>query len=97
MDYKTPAPHYNVFIHNHRKVVFDSDSTEDLPYGQDKKICHPDSGENYDYYSEDTAHLPVSLGFTNAYHQNLFNDDLLYPPMAVTSICDYVTEFNAMT
>src|SRR5690625_693293 len=92
MDYENPAPHNNVFIHNHRKVVFDSYSTEDLPYGQDKKICNPDSGENYDYYSEDSAHLPVYLGFTNAYHQNFFNEDLLYPPMAVKSECDDVTE-----
>lgn len=92
MDYENPAPHNNVFIHNHRKVVFDSYSTEDLPYGQDKKICNPETGENYDYYSDESAHLPVYVGFTNAYHQNFFNEDLLYPPMTVKSECDDVTQ-----
>ncbi|KGX86079.1 hypothetical protein [Pontibacillus litoralis] len=92
MDYANPAPHNNAFIHNHRKVVFDSYSTEDLPYGQEKQICNTATGENYDYYSDESAHLPVYAGFTNAYHQNFFNENLLYPPMTVHSECGSVSQ-----
>ncbi|WP_407319960.1 hypothetical protein UQW22_05800 [Isoptericola halotolerans] len=48
MDYDDPAPHNNVFIHNHRKVGMDSYSVNGS-WSSSYAACDPDSGETIPY------------------------------------------------
>lgn len=48
MDYANPAPHNNIFIHNHRKVGMDSYSV-DGSWAEKYKVCNPKTGELIDY------------------------------------------------
>ncbi|GAB3474889.1 hypothetical protein GCM10027440_05940 [Nocardiopsis coralliicola] len=52
MDYDRPAPHNNVFIHNHRKVVMDGYNRYQYT-GDGLRYCDADSGElqNYEWGS----------------------------------------------
>ncbi|MEV8254406.1 hypothetical protein AB0O95_10635 [Rhodoglobus sp. NPDC076762] len=44
MDYDDPAPHNNVFIHNHRKVGMDTYSVN-AAWSSGYKVCNPETGE----------------------------------------------------
>jgi len=48
MDYDNPAPHNNVFIHNHRKVGMDTYSVN-APWSSGYKVCNPETGELIGY------------------------------------------------
>jgi hypothetical protein len=85
MDYENPAPHNNIFIHNHRKVVMDGYNTEEVPWGRSKQVCNPKTGEYYPYYSDDSNHTAVYAIFQNG--SEWFNKNILYPGLAVQSEC----------
>lgn len=54
MDYAKPAPHNNIFIHNHRKVGMDGYNTH-APWASAYKVCNPKTGELYPYLGEQSG------------------------------------------
>ncbi|MFC6355056.1 hypothetical protein [Luethyella okanaganae] len=48
MDYAKPAPHNNVFIHNHRKVGMDAYNVNG-PWARAFSVCNPSTGQKLNY------------------------------------------------
>jgi hypothetical protein len=62
MDYANPAPHNNLFIHNHRKVGMDGynvRSEGQSPYA----VCNPRTKETYNYNSPLSSHNGINSIF----------------------------------
>jgi hypothetical protein len=61
MDYENPAPHNNVFIHNHRKVGMDAYSVNGS-WSSAYKVCNPATGSTLSY-ADSTANGINSIFF----------------------------------
>lgn len=57
VDYPNPAPHNNVFIHNHRKVNMDA---YNVTGGGAYAICNPGTEELYNYNGPDSTHNGIN-------------------------------------
>ncbi|WP_077303166.1 hypothetical protein [Virgibacillus pantothenticus] len=59
MDYENPAPHNNVFIHNHRKVGMDAYNVSG-PWAKAYGVCDPSTGELYSQTSEKSSNNAIN-------------------------------------
>lgn len=59
MDYAKPAPHNNVFIHNHRKVGMDAYNTN-ASWASTYATCNPATGELYKQLSDQSSNNAIN-------------------------------------
>src|SRR5690606_16749562 len=59
MDYEKPAPHNNVFIHNHRKIGMDAYNT-DAMWANSYATCNPSTGELYKQLSDKSSNNAIN-------------------------------------
>ncbi|MDO6657795.1 hypothetical protein [Anaerobacillus sp. 1_MG-2023] len=62
MDYANPAPHNNVFIHNHRKVGMDAYNVSGS-WASSYGVCNPDTGDLYSQTSEESSNNAINSIF----------------------------------
>ena len=62
MDYDNPAPHNNIFIHNHRKVGMDAYNTN-APGASNYAVCNPATGETYSYTGPKSSYNGINAIF----------------------------------
>lgn len=59
MDYENPAPHNNVFIHNHRKVGMDAYNVSSS-WNSGYAVCNPQTGELYSQADEQSSNNAIN-------------------------------------
>jgi hypothetical protein len=62
VDYPDPAPHNNIFIHNHRKVGMDAYNTY-ASGAKDYAVCNPKTGELYSYTGPESSYNAINAIF----------------------------------
>lgn len=62
MDYANPAPHNNVFIHNHRKVGMDAYNTN-ASWAKSYATCDPSTGELYSQLGKKSSNNAINSLF----------------------------------
>lgn len=62
MDYENPAPHNNVFIHNHRKVGMDAYNTN-ASWAASYGVCDPSTKEIYNYTGPKSSYNGINAIF----------------------------------
>lgn len=88
MDYPNPAPHNNVFIHNHRKVNMDAYNTN-APWADSYAVCNPATKELYNYTAPKSTYNGINQLYING--SQFRNSDIGYTDYIIETECGTFT------